>query len=228
MSTEILRTPSAANITGTGGREVRQHQVSIEVESPTSVLGVLSGLARRQEDLAGGRRVITYGLQRFLRDAMAGKMSCVPVLFCPPSMALESTSLGVSLRAVAPALRSRKMIDGMMHSAHQSSIAIMSPRNGWEQECGWATGAAASTISTYRQVMQLLTVGTPTYPKMVDSEIEDIKSARMNYDDVTTLRRELRGQVQAMLTKTHAVPKLADTRTINAWMVRAQRETWGW
>jgi predicted nucleotidyltransferase len=251
--TTILRGTVGSTVHGLHHRDQDDRdEMAIFLESPEFLVGLRlarSGsswgpfehyVERTQPEGArsgpGDLDLVAYSLRKWLRLALAGNPTVLLLLFSPPESLLICTERGASLRALAPAIVSRKAgprFVGYMRTQKERLIGTRGQRRVNRPELleahGFDTKYAMHVARLGLQGIELLSTGRLTLPMTEPdrSRVMAIRRGDVPLDEALTeidkIERQLHEAVEA--SPLRAEP---DYERVDAFLVESYRESWGW
>lgn len=251
MHSTILRAVVGSNVHGMATASSDRDEMGVYVERPEQVLGTepAKGTYVRRDKPQGVRSepgdtdLTLHSLRKYMGLALAGNPTILLMLYVPEESLLVRTPLGRQLQALAPAIVSREAgkrflgyldaqaarMDGV--GPHQSRKP---KRPELEAAHGYDTKFASHALRLGLQGIELLTTGRLTLPMPEDARrvCMQVKTGQVDEVHARAQIAAVRARLAELLHDTPAddlaVPFLPDYERVNAWMVRAHREHWGW
>ena len=184
----------------------------------------------------GDLDLVSYTLRKWLRLALSGNPTVLLLLFSPPESLLVCTARGEALRALAPAIVSRQAGPrylGYLRAQKERLLGTRGQRRVNRPELiaahGFDTKYAMHVVRLGYQGIELLTTGRLTLPmpEPVRSRIMQIRLGERSEDEVVAEIEDVeRRLVQA--SEASPLPEQPDHERVNAFVVDAYREAWGW
>lgn len=242
LENEILRVEvgSTAHGIGTGSDDV--DLMGVYIETPQQLLGIAPAVghyvSRTQPEGArsgpGDVDLTLYSLRKFLRLATAGNPTVLIVLYGAAVHA--STPLGQRLRALAPAIVSRRAgyrflgyLDGQRErlagGGRQSRVPY---RPELVDRYGYDVKYASHAVRLGLQGVELVTTGHLTLP-MRDGDralCRDVKQGRYSYSDALSIIDRTRQELVDVVEDGGVMRDNPDLHAVNAFAVSAHQEHW--
>ena len=184
----------------------------------------------------GDLDLVSYTLRKWLRLALSGNPTVLLLLFSPPESLLVCTARGDALRALAPAIVSRQAGPrylGYLRAQKERLLGTRGQRRVNRPELiaalGFDTKYAMHVVRLGYQGIELLTTGRLTLPmpEPVRSRIMQIRLGERSEDEVVAEIEKVEQQlIQA--NEASPLPERPDHERVNAFVVDAYREAWGW
>lgn len=172
----------------------------------------------------------------YLRLAVKGSPSILALLYVRPDDLLVRTPLGDGIQALAPKLISRragKAFLGYM-TAQRERLTGERGRQGkvrreFSPEAGYDTKYAMHMLRLGYQGVQLLEAGEILLPMWEYHRdlLLRVRKGEMALDVVLNEARALESKMERLIGKTR-LPAEADQTAVDAFLVDAYREVWGW
>jgi predicted nucleotidyltransferase len=184
----------------------------------------------------GDLDLVAYNLRKYLRLALKGHPTVLLLLFIPPGLTLVETELGRELRALAPAVVSRRAGRGYLGYLHGQRGRLVGTRGGKRvnrpelvEAHGFDTKYAMHALRLGYQGLELLEQGRLTLPlpEPARSRVMAVRRGEVAFDDVMAEIDEIEGRVGAALEMTQ-LPDEPDRRAVDEFLVSAYRRAWGW
>jgi predicted nucleotidyltransferase len=184
----------------------------------------------------GDLDLVAYSLRKWLRLALSGNPTVLLLLFSPPESLLVCTERGAELRALAPAIVSRKAgprFIGYMRAQKERLIGTRGQRRVNRPELieahGFDTKYAMHVARLGLQGIELLSTGRLTLPLAEPhrSRVMAIRRGDVPLEDalaeIDDIERRLHTAVeQSPLRET------PDYERVEAFLIETYRDGWGW
>ena len=168
--------------------------------------------------------------------ALSGNPTVLLLLFSPPELLLVCTARGDALRELAPAIVSRQAGPrylGYLRAQKERLLGTRGQKRVNRPELiaahGFDTKYAVHVVRLGYQGIELLTSGRLTLPmpEPVRSRIMEIRLGERSQDEVV---EEIESVEHQLVQANDASPLLdqPDHERVNAFIVDAYREAWGW
>src|SRR3984893_9152542 len=137
LSGEILRTVVGSGVHGIAIEGTDDHdEMGVFIEPPEHVAGICKlfdhYVYRTQPEGArsgpGDTDLVSYSLRKYLRLATKGNPTALLPLYAPPADVMVLTKLGAELRALAPAVLSRRAVRGLYGLPAGAAAGSWAPR----------------------------------------------------------------------------------------------------
>jgi uncharacterized protein len=249
----ILRGTVGSTVHGLhhGGQDDRD-EMAIFLEPPEFLIGLRlaqsgssSGLfehyvERTQPEGArsgpGDLDLVAYSLREWLRLALAGNPTVLLLLFSPPETLLVCTERGAALRALAPAIVSRRAgprFVGYMRAQKERLVGTRGQRRVNRPELieahGFDTKYAMHVARLGLQGVELLSTGRLTLPLAEPdrSRVMAIRTGQLSLDETLAEIDEIERQLHAAV-ESSSLREEPDFEVVNEFPVDSYRERWGW
>ena len=243
---EILRTVVGSGVHGIAIEGTDDHdEMGVFVEPPEQVIGqarpVEHYVYRTQPEGArsgpGDVDLVVYSLRKYLRLATKGNPTALLPLYAPEESIIVCRPLGAELRALAPAVLSRRAVHrfvGYMNSQRERLLNRRGLPNRPEliARHGYDVKYASHALRLAYQGLEIVRDGRLTLP-MPERERERVRSVKRG--DVTAVEDVLDeiAAVQAQIEKRLStgdtpLPAEPDLTAISRWSIDAHRRHWGW
>jgi hypothetical protein len=245
---EILRTVVGSGVHGIAIAGTDDHdEMGVFIEPPAQILGLRSPtdhyVFRTQPEGArsgpGDVDLVMYSLRKFLRLATKGNPTALLPLYAPADSVLMTSPLGEELRALAPAVLSRRAVHrflGYMNAQRDRLVGIRSGGRPNRPELvdrhGYDVKYAAHALRLAYQGQQIVREATLTLP-MPEPHRERVRQVkRGEVDRIEEVLREI-GQIQAdiedaLATGRTPLPVDPDLDAVSEWSMSAHRRHWDW
>ena len=253
-ATTILRGTVGSTVHGLhhGGQDDRD-EMAVFVEPPEFLLGLtrapgmrggLYGLEhfveRTQPEGArsgpGDLDLVAYSLRKYVRLALKGHPTILLLLFVPDELLLVETELGKRLKALLPAVLSRRAgrgYLGYLRGQKERLLGTRGQRNVNRPELveahGYDTKYAMHAARLGYQGIELLQTGRLTLP-MAEPERSRVMAIRTGERSFEEAIAEI-DEVDRLLAEALAaspLPAEPDRAAVDRFLVAAYREAWGW
>lgn len=184
----------------------------------------------------GDLDLVSYTLRKWLRLALSGNPTVLLLLFSPPETLLVCTERGAALRELAPAIVSRQAGPrylGYLRAQKERLLGERGQRRVNRPELiaahGFDTKYAMHVVRLGHQGVELLTTGRLTLPipEPTRSRIMAIRRGEWSEGDVVAeIEAVERSLVEA--NESSPLPDAPDYESVNAFIVDAYRDAWGW
>ena len=250
----ILRATVGSTVHGLhhGGQDDRD-EMAVFVEPPEYLLGlsrargIRGGLygfehyvERTQPEGVrsgpGDLDLVAYSLRKYVRLALKGHPTILLLLFVPEELVLVKTELGEELRALRPALLSRRAGRGYLGYLRGQKERLLGARGQKRvnrpelvESHGFDTKYAMHAARLGYQGLELLESGWVTLP-MHESErsrVMAIRTGERTFDEAIAEIDEVEQRLAAALERTR-LPAEPDRAAVDAFLVDAHRRAWRW
>ena len=251
----ILRATVGSTVHGLhhGGQDDRD-EMAVFVEPPEYLLGLRlarkSGVRnpyrfehwveRTQPEGArsgpGDLDLVAYSLRKYTRLALKGHPTILLLLFVPDEMMLVETELGRRLRALRPAIVSRRAGRSYLGYLRGQKERLLGSRGQKRvnrpelvEAHGYDTKYAMHAVRLGYQGLELLESGRLTLPmpEPERSRAMAVRRGERSFEDVLAEIGELERRLEAALERT-ALPERPDDHAVDSFLVDAYRKAWGW
>jgi uncharacterized protein len=242
--TTILRATVGSTVHGLhhGGQDDRD-EMAVFVEPPEYRLALRTlhhHVERMQPEGSrsgpGDLDLVAYSLRKWVRLALKGHPTILLLLFVPDELVLERTVLGDELRALRPALLSRRAGRGYLGYLRGQKERLLGTRGQMRvsrpelvEEHGFDTKYAMHAARLGYQGLELLETGwlTLPMPEPARSRVRAIRFGERSFEDVVTEIDELERRLAAALDGS-PLPEEPDRDAVERFLVEAYRRAWGW
>jgi len=251
----ILRATVGSTVHGLhhGGQDDRD-EMAVFVEPPEYLLGLRLArkegvrnpyrfehwVERTQPEGArsgpGDLDLVAYSLRKYVRLALKGHPTVLLLLFVPDELTLVETDLGHRLRQLRPAMLSKRAGRGYLGYLRGQKERLLGTRGQKRvnrpelvEAHGFDTKYAMHALRLGYQGLELLKTGRVTLP-MPEPERSRVMAVRRGERSVETALAEIdevERKLDAALAQT-ALPERPDDHAVNAFLVDAYRQAWGW
>jgi predicted nucleotidyltransferase len=243
---EILRTVVGSGLHGIAIPGTDDHdEMGVFVEPDECILGLAPPVPhyvfRTQPEGArsgpGDIDLVMYSLRKYLRLVTKGNPTALLPLYAQGADVLVLTPLGEELRAMAPAVLSRRAVRrflGFMNSQRERLLGRGKAPNRPElvARYGYDVKYASHALRLAYQGREVLRDGHLTLPMPVAEreEVLRVKSGGVPelsdvLDRIAAVQAEIEERLDAGRTPLPAEP---DLDTVSAWATDAHRRHWGW
>lgn len=241
----LVEVGSTAHGTGIPGGEDHD-ETAVVIEPPERVMGLRGELRNSmQRTQPEGKRSgpgdtdrQVYSLRKFLSLSASGNPSVMLVLWAP---VIAATPLGQDLRDLAPCFVGRHIVPryrGYMMSQVMRMQGLKASghgkRGGGKREeliatHGYDTKYAMHAARLGYQCIELLETGCLTLPisGSPGDWLRTVRYGEVEYDEWLSVIQKL-DRLLGDLVDEDLYPEGPDLKTIEAFSIRAHRETWGW
>ena len=184
----------------------------------------------------GDLDLVAFSLRKWLRLALSGNPTVLLLLFSPPESLLVCTERGGALRALAPAIVSRKAgprFVGYMRAQKERLIGTRGQRRVNRPELieahGFDTKYAMHVARLGLQGIELLSTGRLTLPMAEPdrSRVMAIRRGDVSLEDalaeIDDIERKLHTAVE-----NSPLRELPDYERVDAYLIETYRDSWGW
>jgi uncharacterized protein len=184
----------------------------------------------------GDLDLVAYSLRKYVRLAMKGHPTILLLLFVPQELTLVETELGQELRALTPALLSRRAGRGYLGYLRGQKERMLETRgrkgvNRPElvEAHGYDTKYAMHAARLGYQGVELLERGRLTLP-MREPDRSRMMAIRTGERSFGEAIEEIEHVEQRLAAAVEATPLQAepDRAAVDAFLVDAYRRSWGW
>jgi hypothetical protein len=251
----ILRGTVGSTVHGLhhGGQDDRD-EMAVFVEPPEYILGLRMArkpgvrnpfrfehwIERTQPEGArsgpGDLDLVSYNVRKYLTLAMKGHPTVLLLLFVPPGMTLVETELGARLRALRPAIVSRRAGRGYLGYLHGQREHFEASRKGTRVNRpelvaahGYDTKFAMHALRLGYQGLELLETGNLTLPmpEPARTHVMAVRHGERSFEQVVADLDDVELRLAGALERT-TLPAHPDAEAVDAFCVAAYREAWGW
>jgi predicted nucleotidyltransferase len=246
---EILRTVVGSGVHGIAISGTDDHdEMGVFVEPPDAVLGLAPPVPhyvfRTQPEGArsgpGDVDLVMYSLRKYLRLATVGNPTALLPLFAPADAVLVMTPLGEELRALGPAVLSRRAVHrfvGYMGAQRERLLGrgrrgAVPNRPELVARHGYDVKYASHALRLALQGLEIVRTGRLTLP-MPPAERERVLAVKRGdvpvladvLDEIAAVQADIGARLAAGDSPLPAEPDLA---VVSAWATGAHRRHWGW
>lgn len=178
----------------------------------------------------------TYSLRKWMRLACAGNPTTLILLYVPLSMCDIETEQGELLRNLAPAIVSKSCGPRFLGYLHSQKLRLLGERGQknvkrpeLEEAFGFDTKYAMHVLRLAIQGIEMMTAGKLTLPmgQAERSLLMGVRQGEWSRDSVLRLIDTYEERL-ALAVARSKLPDEPNWRRVNAFLVDAYRETWGW
>ena len=250
----ILRATVGSTLHGLhhGGQDDRD-EMAVYVEPPEFLLGLARAPAIRgglygfehyvertqPEGVRSGPGdldLVAYSLRKWVRLALKGHPTILLLLFVPEEHVLVETELGRELRALRPAILSQRAGRGYLGYLRGQRERLLGGRGQRRvnrpelvEAHGYDTKYAMHAARLGYQELELLETGRLTLPMPEPgrSRAMAIRTGERSFDEAVAEIAEVEERLAAALEHT-TLPPEPDRAAVDAFLVGAYRQAWGW
>jgi predicted nucleotidyltransferase len=184
----------------------------------------------------GDLDLVAYSLRKYVRLVLKGHPTILLLLFVPDEQLLVKTKLGEELRALRPALISRRAGRGYMgylRGQKQRLLGVRGQKRVNRPELveahGFDTKYAMHAARLGYQGLELLETGWLTLPMSEPerSRVMAIRTGERSFEEAIEEIDEVERQLAEALERT-SLPPEPDRERVNSFLVDAYRRAWGW
>jgi predicted nucleotidyltransferase len=251
----IIRVTVGSTVHGLhhGGQDDRD-EMAVFVEPPEYLIGLR--LARRQgvrnpyrfehwvertqpegaRSGPGDLDLVAYSLRKYVRLALKGHPTVLLLLFVPDELTLVETELGQRLRQLRPAIVSKRAGRGYLGYLRGQKERLLGTRGQKRvnrpelvEAHGFDTKYAMHALRLGYQGLELLEAGRLTLPmpQPERSRVMAVRKGERSFEDVLAEIGEVERRLEGALGG-KALPETPDDDAVNAFLVDAYRQAWGW
>jgi hypothetical protein len=251
----ILRATVGSTVHGLhhGGQDDRD-EMAVFIEPPEYLLGLR--LARKQgvrnpfrfehwvertqpegaRSGPGDLDLVAYSLRKYVRLALKGHPTVLLLLFVPDELVQLETELGEELRALRPALLSRRAGRGYLGYLRGQKERLLGTRGQKRvnrpelvEAHGFDTKYAMHAARLGYQGLELLESGWVTLPMPEPecSRVMAIRTGERSYEETLAEIDEVEARLARALEQTR-LPAEPDRAAVDDFLVNAYRRAWGW
>jgi hypothetical protein len=252
--TTILRATVGSTVHGLhhGGQDDRD-EMAVFIEPPEYLVGLSRARAMRgglygfehyvertqpegMRSGPGDLDLVAYSLRKWVRLALRGHPTILLLLFLPDADVLVRTPLGDELRALRPALLSRRAGRGYRGYLGGQKERMLGSRGGkgvnrpeLVEAYGYDVKYAMHAARLGYQGIELLETGRVTLPMPEPecSRVMAIRKGERSFDEAVAEIEEVEARLDGALERT-ALPEQPDRGAVDAFLVGAYRRAWGW
>jgi len=197
-------------------------------------VGRTKAMGQRSE--AGDVDAVVYSLRKWSRLALQGNPTVLLPLFVPADHVLVETPLGGELRDMADAFASRQAGHRFLGYATAQRERLEGTRGQLRVHrpellalYGFDTKFAGHLLRLAHQGVEYLTTGRLTLPipAPLGTHLRDVRTGRVPLPEVLAEAEAAEARLKELLT-TSPLPEHPDVGRVEAFLIRAYRERWGW
>jgi hypothetical protein len=171
-----------------------------------------------------------------VRLALKGHPTVFLLLFVPDELTLVEADLGLRLRQLRPAILSKRAGRGYLGYLRGQKERLLGTRGQKRvnrpelvEAHGFDTKYAMHALRLGYQGLELLQTGRVTLPmpEPERSRVMSVRRGECSFDEVVKEIGEVEQRLEAALEET-ALPDSPDEDAVNAFLVDAYRQAWGW
>lgn len=184
----------------------------------------------------GDLDLVAYSLRKWLRLALSGNPTVLLLLFSPPESLLVCTEPGAALRALAPAIVSRKAgprFVGYMRAQKERLIGTRGQRRVNRPELidahGFDTKYAMHVARLGLQGIELLSTGRMTLPMAEPdrSRVMAIRRGDVSLEDALAEIDEIERKLHTAVENS-PLREVPDYARVDTYLIETYRDSWGW
>jgi hypothetical protein len=184
----------------------------------------------------GDLDLVAFNLRKYLRLALKGHPTVLLLQFVPPELTLVETDLGLELRALTPAILSRRAGRGYLGYLHGQREQLVGTRKGKRvnrpellEAHGYDTKYAMHALRLGHQGIELLETGRVTLPlgEPERSAVMAVRRGELSFDEAMAEIEKVERRLEAALERTR-LPDEPDRAAVDEFLVSAYRRAWGW
>src|SRR5205814_9883922 len=184
----------------------------------------------------GDLDLVAYSLRKYVRLALKGHPTILLLLFVPEELVQVETELGAELRALRPALFSKRAGQGYLGYLRGQKERLLGARGQKRvnrpelvEAHGFDTKYAMHALRLGYQGLGLLQTGlvTLSMPEPERSRVMSVRRGERSFAEVVEEIGEVEQRLEAALEQT-ALPDSPDEDALNAFLVDAYRQAGGW
>jgi hypothetical protein len=245
---EILRTVVGSGVHGIAIAGTDDHdEMGVFIEPPAYVVGLHPPMEHyvfrtRPEGVRSGHGdtdLVMYSLRKYLRLATKGNPTALLPLFAPADAVLVTTPLGAELRALAPAVLSRRAgLRFLGYLSAQRDRLLGQRRSGGPNRpelvarYGYDVKYASHALRLAYQGREVVRDGRLTLPMPPHERERVLRVKGGEVADLATVVEEIREVEQSIVdmleTGRTPLPDSPDLDAISDWSVSAHRRHWHW
>jgi uncharacterized protein len=251
----ILRATVGSTVHGLhhGGQDDRD-EMAVFTEPPEYLLGLR--LARKQgvrnpyrfehwvertqpegaRSGPGDLDLVAYSLRKYMRLALKGHPTVLLLLFVPDELTLVETELGKRLRQLRPAILSQRAGRGYLGYLRGQKERLLGARGQRRvnrpelvEAHGFDTKYAMHALRLGYQGIELLEAGRVPLPmpEPQRARVMAVRRGERSFEQVLAEIDVVERQLEDALERT-TLPATPDDDAVNAFLVDAYRQAWGW
>lgn len=184
----------------------------------------------------GDLDLVAYSLRKYVRLALKGHPTILLLLFVPDEQVLVKTELGEQLRALRPALLSRRAGRGYLGYLRGQKERLFGTRGQKRvnrpelvEAHGFDTKYAMHAVRLGYQGLELLETGRLTLPmpEPTRPRVMAVRLGERSFDEVLAEIDEVQRRLSTALEQT-ALPAEPDRAAVDRFLVDTYRRAWGW
>ena len=184
----------------------------------------------------GDLDLVAYSLRKYVRLALRGHPTILLLLFVPDKDLLVKTELGEELRALRPALLSRRAGRGYLGYLRGQKERLLGTRGQKRvnrpelvEAHGYDTKYAMHAARLGHQGLELLETGwlTLPLPEPARSRVMAIRRGERSFEEAIAEIEDVERKLADELERT-SLPPEPDRERVDAFLVDAYRRAWGW
>ncbi len=184
----------------------------------------------------GDLDLVAYSLRKYVRLALKGHPTILLLLFVPPELVLVETELGGELKALAPAILSRRAGRGYLGNLRVQRERLLGTRgHKWVnrpelvEAHGFDTKYAMHAARLGYQGVELLETGRLTLPmpEPERSRVKALRTGERTYEEAIAEIDEVERKLAETLQRT-PLPAEPDRAAVDRFLVEAYRRAWRW
>ncbi len=184
--------------------------------------------------MAGDLDLTVYSLRKWIRLALKGNPTILLLLFTPNDQLVQCDALGSELRALAPAIISRRVQGpylGYLQAQRQRLTGERGQKNihrpELEEMYGFDTKYAMHMLRLGCQGVELLTTGRLSLPMREPERLFllNVRRGKVSEQECLTRAGELEQELIDLAT-TSPLPEEPDEGRVEKWMIEAYRSRW--
>jgi predicted nucleotidyltransferase len=184
----------------------------------------------------GDLDLVAYSLRKYVRLALKGHPTILLLLFVPEELVQVETELGEELRALRPALLSKRAGQGYLGYLRGQKERLLGARGQKRvnrpelvEAHGFDTKYAMHAARLGYQGIELLETGWLTLP-MAESErsrVMAIRTGERTFEETVAEIEEVEARL-AMALESSPLPDEPDRARVDGFLVSTYRRAWGW
>lgn len=184
----------------------------------------------------GDLDLVAYSLRKYVRLALKGHPTVLLLLFVPDELTLIETDLGLRLRQLRPAILSKRAGRGYLGYLRGQKERLLGTRGQKRvnrpelvEAHGFDTKYAMHALRLGYQGLELLQTGRVTLPmpEPERSRVMSVRRGERSFDEAIEEIGEVEQRLEAGLEQT-VLPDSPDEDAVDAFLVDAYRQAWGW
>lgn len=240
---EILRVEAGSTVHGVGieGTDDRD-EMGITLEDPQFLLGLDSWpetyVYRTQPNGhrsgPGDLDLVVHGLRKFARLAAAGNPTIIQALFVPDSAIVYANATGRKLMALSDRFVSKRAGAAYLGYLRAQRMRLTGERGQKDvnrpelvKRYGYDTKFAMHAMRLGLQGIELMQTGSVTLPCAERDFLLGVRTGKLTYDQAVAKALSLEAELAAAM-ESSLLPPRADMPSIDAFLIEAHREFWGW